>query len=146
MAGSRDVSLVIFITSVSGSESLLSFTNCFFHLSRPPGFRIVFDAVKKNGEFGRIQCQSGKESSSRGKRKRLIFIHSGTVEVKVQGKIIPVSFLKIEGRERLIGQKLEKEGQLEEMVGDQNSSPKALPGAGKGKRGGGKGNARGGMM
>ena len=36
---SGDVSLAIFITSVSDSKSLASFTNRFFHLSRPPGFR-----------------------------------------------------------------------------------------------------------
>ena len=64
---SGDVSLAIFITSVSGSESLASFTNRLFHLSRPPGFRRAFDAAERNGRFGRIQSQSGKESSSSGK-------------------------------------------------------------------------------
>ena len=37
-----------------------SFTNCTFHLSRPPRFRRAFDAAEKNGKFGRIQCQKGK--------------------------------------------------------------------------------------
>ena len=41
----RNVSLAIFITSVSGSKSLTSFTNSFFHLSRPPGFRMAFDTA-----------------------------------------------------------------------------------------------------
>ena len=35
---------MIFITSVSSSKSLGSFTNCTFHLSRPPGFRRAFNA------------------------------------------------------------------------------------------------------
>ena len=52
---------------MSGSESLTSFTNRSFHLSRTPGFRIAFDAAERNGRFGRIQCQRGKESNSRGK-------------------------------------------------------------------------------
>ena len=49
--GSGEVSLAIFITSVSGSESLASFTNRFFHFSKLPGFRMAFDAAKRNGEF-----------------------------------------------------------------------------------------------
>ena len=69
-----DVSLAIFIISVSGSKSLASFTNRFFHLSRPPGFRMAFDAAKRNGRFDRIQCQRGKESGGRGKRKRRVFL------------------------------------------------------------------------
>ena len=54
---SGDVSLAIFITSVSGSESLASFTNRTFHLRRPPGFRRAFDAAERNGRFSHIQCQ-----------------------------------------------------------------------------------------
>ena len=61
--------MAIFITSVSGSESLASFTNRFFHLRRPPGFRMAFDAAERNGRFGCIQYQRAKESSSRGKRR-----------------------------------------------------------------------------
>ena len=53
-SGSGDVSLAIFIASVSGSESLVSFTNHLFHFSRPPGFRMAFDAAERNGNFGRI--------------------------------------------------------------------------------------------
>ena len=41
MSGSGDVSLTIFIISVSDGESLTSFTSCFFHFSRPPGFRLA---------------------------------------------------------------------------------------------------------
>ena len=65
---SEDVSLTIVITSVSGSKSLTFFANRFIHFSRPPGFRMAFDAAEKNGRFGRIQCQRSKESSSKGKR------------------------------------------------------------------------------
>ena len=44
----------ISITSVGGSESFASFTDRIFHLSGPPGFRRAFDAVERNGRFGRI--------------------------------------------------------------------------------------------
>ena len=103
------ISLAIFITSVSGSESPASFTNRLFHLSRPPGFWRAFDAAERNGRFGRIQCQRGKESSCRGKRKRQVFLCRRTVRVNVGGKAIPTSFLKIEGRGTLVGAKDRRE-------------------------------------
>ena len=56
-SGSGDVSLAIFITSVSGSESLTSFINRIFRFSGPPGFRMAFDAPERNERFGGIQCQ-----------------------------------------------------------------------------------------
>ena len=102
---SGNVSLEIFITSVSGSESLASFTNRTFHLSRPPSFRMAFDAAERNGRFGRIQCQRCKESSSRRKRKRRVFLCRWTVKVKVGDKVIPASSLKIEGRRTFVGAK-----------------------------------------
>ena len=50
--------------------------------------------------------------------------------------------MKIEGWGCLLGQKtILREGQLEELVGDQNPSPEAPP---RSKRGGSKGNIRGG--
>ena len=104
-SGSGDVSLAIFITSVSGSESLASFTNRFY-FSGPPGFKMAFDAAERNGRFGRIQCQRGKKSSSsRAKRKRRVFLCRGTMTVKVKGKVIPASFLKIEERGTFNGAK-----------------------------------------
>ena len=63
---------------------------------------MVFDAAIRNGRFGRIQCQRGKKSSSRGKRKRQVFLCRGTVRVKVGGKVIPATFLKVEGRRTLV--------------------------------------------
>ena len=45
MSGGGNVSLAIFITSVSCNESLTSFTNRFFHFSRPPGFRMASDMI-----------------------------------------------------------------------------------------------------
>ena len=53
-SGSGDVSLAISITSVSGSKSLTSFINLSFHFSVQPGFSMAFDAVERNGRFGRI--------------------------------------------------------------------------------------------
>ena len=52
-----------------------------------------------------IQCQRNKENSSKGKRKRRVFLRRRTVRVKVEGKVIPTSFLKIQRRETLVGAK-----------------------------------------
>ena len=136
---SGDVNLAIFITFVSGSKCLASFTNRFFYFSGPPGFRMAFDAAERNGAFGSIHVQRSKESSSRGKRR--VFLCRRTVRVKV----IPSSFLKIEGWRTLVGAKdrREREGQLKELVGDQNSSLEAPP---RSKRGGSKGYVRRGSM
>ena len=64
---------------------------------------MVFDAVERNGRFGRIPCQRSKESSSRGKRIRRVFLCRRTVKVKEIDKVIPASFLKIVGKEMLVG-------------------------------------------
>ena len=53
----------------------------------------------RNGRFVHIQCQKGKESS-RGKRR--VFLYKRTVGVKVGGKAILASFLKIKGRGTLV--------------------------------------------
>ena len=100
---------MIFITSLSGSKSLASFTNCTFHLSRPPGLGWHLMRSKEMGRYCRIQCQKGKESSSRGKRKRGVFLCRRTVGVKVGDKVIPASFLKVEGRRLLVGAKDQRE-------------------------------------
>ena len=65
------------------------------------------------------------KNSSRGKRR--VFLCKRTVRVKVEGKVIPASFLKIEGWGRLLGERPGKEGQLEELVGDQSPDPEAPP-------------------
>ena len=70
---------------------------------------MAFDAAEKNGRFGRIQCQRSEQNSSRGKRKRRVFLCRRTVKVKVQGKVIPASFLKVEGKGRLVGAKDQRE-------------------------------------
>ena len=108
-SGSGDVSLAIFITSVSGSESLASFTNRIFLFSGPPGLRMAFDVAEKNERFGRIQCQRSEESRSRGKRKKRVFLCRRTVRVKVESKVIPASFRKIEERGTFVGAKHRRE-------------------------------------
>ena len=41
--------------SKKNSKSFASFTNRTFHLRKPPGFRMVFDATERNeGRFCRI--------------------------------------------------------------------------------------------
>ena len=52
-----------------------------------------------------IQCQRSKEKSRKGKKKRLVFLCRRTVRVKVKSKVIPTSFLKIQGRETFVGAK-----------------------------------------
>ena len=98
---------------MSGSEGVASFTNRIFHVSRPPGFGMAFDAAERNGRFGHIQCQRGKESSSRGKRKRRVLLCRRTVG----GKVIPASFLKIRGRETLVGAKDRRERGTDRRIG-----------------------------
>ena len=52
-----------------------------------------------------IQCQRSKENSSKGKKKRRVFLCRRSVRVKVKSKVIPTSFLKIQGRETFVGAK-----------------------------------------
>ena len=70
---------------------------------------MAFDATERYGRFGRIQCQKGKDSGSRKKKKRRIFLCKKTVNVKVKGKVIPASFRKIEGRATFVGEKDRRE-------------------------------------
>ena len=51
------------------------------------------------------------------------------MRVKVGGKVIPASFLKIEGKGTLVGAKdrREREERIEELVGGQNPGPEAPP-------------------
>ena len=67
-------------------ENLTSFAYHFFHFRTPPGLMLGFDAAERNEKFGRIWCQIGKERSSRGKRKRRVFLGSRSKRVKVEGK------------------------------------------------------------
>ena len=57
-----------------------------------------------------IQCQRSKESSSKRKRKRKVFLGRRTVRVKIKSKVIPASFLKIEGRGRSLGRNTGERG------------------------------------
>ena len=55
------------------------------------------------------------------------------MRVKVRSKVIPTSFLKIEGRGTLVGVKNQRERKLEELVGVQKPSREALPRSKKGQ-------------
>ena len=70
------------------------------------------------------------------------------MRVKVRSKVIPASFLKVEGKgDARWGERLEREGQIKELVGDQNPGPEAPPMSKKGsERGGSKGDVRRGAM
>ena len=71
---------------------------------------MAFDADERDRRFGRIYCQRSEETSSRGKRKRQAFLCRRTVRVKIRSKVIPASFLKIEGRGTLVGEKDQERG------------------------------------
>ena len=49
----RELSLKLLITFMSESKTLTSFS---FRFGRPPGLGLTFEATKRNGRFGRIQC------------------------------------------------------------------------------------------
>ena len=66
---------------------------------------MAFDAAKRNEKFGCIQFQRSKESNSRRKRKRRVFLCRRTVKVKIRSKIILESFLKIEEKGTFVGPK-----------------------------------------
>ena len=53
------------------------------------------------------------------------------MSVKVEGKVIPASFQKIEGRGTFVGQKT-GDGQIEKLVCGQNPGPEAPPRSRKG--------------
>ena len=53
--------------------------------------------------------------------------------VKVRGKVILSSFLRVEGRGCSLGGKTGREGQIEELVGGQNPGPVAPPRSKKGQ-------------
>ena len=54
--------------------------------------------------------------------------------LKVKGKVIPASFLKVEGRGGArLGERPEREGQTEELVGGQNPRSEAPPRSKKGQ-------------
>ena len=117
--GKQNVSLTIFITSMSGSKSLTSFAYRFFHFRRPSDLRLAFDAAERHERIGCIQCQKSEESKSSGNRKSRVFLCRRTVRVKVKGKVISTSFLKIEGRGNVHwGGRVEKEGQFVELESD----------------------------
>ena len=52
-----------------------------------------------------IQCQRSIENSRKGKKKGRVFLCRRTVRVEVKSKVIPTSFLKIEGRKTFVGAK-----------------------------------------
>ena len=90
MSGSGDVSLSIFITSVSSSKSLKSFTNCFFYFSGTPGYRMAFDAVKKNEKFIRIQCQRREQQQQSNEKETSILLEDSKSQIMKQSHHIEV--------------------------------------------------------
>ena len=82
MSGDRDVSLTVFITSMSDSKSLTYFAYRFFYFRRLPSLRLAFDTAKRNGRFDLLQCRRSKESSSRKKEKDEYFSAQGQRQLK----------------------------------------------------------------
>ena len=85
-------------------------------------------------DLATFSAKRGEESSSRGKRKRRVFLCRRTVQVKVGGKAIPASFLKVEGRGTLVWAIGWREGQIKELVDGQNPGPEAPPRSKKGQK------------
>ena len=71
--------------------------------------------------FGRIQCQRSKESSSRGKGKRGVQKDSKNQSEK-HDHLNEFSENGRKGDARW-SERLEREGQIEELVGDKNPCP-----------------------
>ena len=69
---------------------------------------MAFDAAERNGRFDRFHYQRSNESSSRRKRKRRVFLCKSRVRVEAKSKVIPMSFLKIEGSWMFVGEKTEE--------------------------------------
>ena len=70
--------------------------------------RAVIAKKKRNRAPDRkedLQCQRSKENSSKGKKKRRVFVCRRTVRVKEKSEVMPTSFLKIQGRETFVGAK-----------------------------------------
>ena len=73
-------------------------------------------------------------SSRREKRKRGVFLCRRTVRVNVKSKVIPTSFMKIEGRRMFVGEK--DRGRLVELGSHQKQGQKAPPRSKTGRKGG----------
>ena len=58
---------------------------------------------KELEDLAAFSAKTDEESSSGGKRKRRVFLCRRTVRVKVGGKAIPASFLKVKERRALVG-------------------------------------------
>ena len=72
--------MAIFITSVSGSKSLASFTNRLFHLRRPSGFRRAFDAAEKNGSLAAFSAREVKRAAAEERERDKYFSAEGQWE------------------------------------------------------------------
>ena len=58
-------------------------------------------------ELAAFSVREGKRAAA--EKKKRIFLCRRTVRVKVKGKVIPASFLKIEGRRTFVGVKDRRE-------------------------------------
>ena len=56
--------MTIFITSVSGSINLPSFTNRFFHCRRQPGLSLVFDAAERMENLTTFSAREVKRAAA----------------------------------------------------------------------------------
>ena len=73
-----NVSLSLFVTSVSGSKSFASFSNHFFNFVKPPGLELALDVAKRKGRF----CVKEIKSTT-AEEKRTISLQEDSVN---QGK------------------------------------------------------------
>ena len=86
---------------MSGNKSLKSFA---YRFRKPPGLRLAFGAAERNGKSGRIQCQRSEKSSNKGRKEESIPLQKDS-KGRNESKVIPTSFLEIEGRSTFVEKK-----------------------------------------
>ena len=134
MSVSRDASLTIFITSMSGSKSLGSITNHFFHFRKPPDLRLAFAQLKGIETLVAFNASEVKKPQQRKEKERSIPLQKGS-ESQSRRRSHP-NELSQNYQKRVVrwgggGGRMVKEGQLVELVGDQSPSLEASPVAGE---------------
>ena len=90
------------VDSVSQREQLASTPELY--LLKGKGTEPSVQSTRLKGGYS-MSGSKEKRKERKGKKKRQVFLCRRTVRVKVKSKVIPTSFLKIQGRETFLGAK-----------------------------------------
>ena len=82
ISGSRDVSLTIFITSISGSKSLTSLAYRFFHFRKPLGLRLALTRPKGKEHLAAFSARRVKREAAEERGKKECFFVARQCESK----------------------------------------------------------------